>query len=209
MADGSSLALDPRRGEQLTLASYRREFRKDDMAAVGRDSWKFERQQHFEQPESPSWQAFHRGDWPEALRLLEERRGFWDRVAKEDMARGSVFHRVRVVEEPPAPYLQWELHSLRIQHECGMPVRIVQGREVAPFESEGPLPEIVVLGGQVLYEVRYSDSGALEGGVRYTDGSSVEAWECFTRELFEKGEDITSYMDRYAGRLPAPNTRPE
>jgi hypothetical protein len=87
-----------------------------------------------------------------------------------------------------------------------MPVRVVGGDRLGPLESAGPLPEVVVLGGQVLYEVLYTDEGLLHGGVRYTDPALIARWQRFIKQLFEEGEEVVSYVDRYVSHLPAPMT---
>lgn len=206
MGDRDLLALDRSQGERLELEEYRRDFQLRDEAVTGRDSWKFERQQHFQELSSPSWEAFRRGEWQESLRLTGEELGNWQRIVQEDRARETVFHRVRIVEEPLTPYLQWELHSLRVQGESGMPVRVVDGEGLRPFERVAPLPEVVVLGGRVLYEVLYTDEGFLNGGVRYTDAELIGRWEEFIQQLYAGGEEIASYVDRYVSHLPAPKT---
>lgn len=61
-------------GTRLSLEDYRADFRATDSMITGRDSWKLERRQHFRQPGSASWEAFARGQWAEALRLIEARR---------------------------------------------------------------------------------------------------------------------------------------
>ncbi|MBP0457712.1 DUF6879 family protein [Streptomyces montanisoli] len=204
MPDPGDLDLADVPGERLTTEAYRRDFRLRDGEVTGRNSWKLERRQQFEEGHSPSWDAFLRGDWQEALRLHGEKRDRWERIAREDRARGSVFHRVRVVEEPLTPYLQWELHALRVQGESGSPVRVVSAEKVRPLEAARPLPEVVTLGGRVLYEVRYTQAGLLDGAVRHTEPGLVARWERFVAGLYEDGEDIASYVDRRVASLPAP-----
>jgi hypothetical protein len=94
-------------------------------------------------------------EWEEALRLLEEKRDVLLASYRGDEIRGSFFHRVRVVEEPLTPYLQWELHSLRLRAECGERVRVVSADMVAASELTGLVPEVVILGGSALYQVVY------------------------------------------------------
>ncbi|MYS86840.1 DUF6879 family protein [Embleya scabrispora] len=204
MLDLDALVLEPACGERLALTDYRRDFRRHDDEIIGRPGWKFERRQCFEEQNSPSWEAFRRGDRRESLSLLGTRHGHWTKIAREDKERGSVFHRVRVVEEPLTPYVRWELHALRVQSECGMPIRVIGADRVRPLERSGPLPEIVSLGGRVLYEVLYTDEGLLDGAVRFVDPALVQAWESFIAGLYEIGEDAVAYFDRYVANLTDP-----
>jgi hypothetical protein len=196
--------LAPDQGERLTRAEYKADFRQRNAETEGHGSWKLERHQHFEEQDHPSRDAFRRGDWPEAVRLLEIRRDELRRAIAEDERRGAVFHRVRVVEEPLTPYVQWELLSLRVRAECGAPIRVVGAERVRAWESGGLLPEVVVLGGRVLYEVLYTAEGVTAGAARFTDPGLIGQWEEFIRALYAGGEDVTSYVDRYVAQLPPP-----
>lgn len=192
-------------GERLTREDYRRDFRRRRREAGGRSSWKFERRQHFEEQGDPSRDALRRGHWAEALMLLEEERGGLLRSAETQQRQGlGVFHRVRVVEEPLTPYMQWELHALRVQAECGKPVRVVPAQQVSGWEDAGLLPEMIVLGGRTLYEVQYTEAGVPDGAVRFTDDHCVERWAGFVRELYDSGEDVRSYVEREVAHLPPP-----
>lgn len=198
--------LDPANGAYVTQDRYGPEFRGYDEAIRNHFSWKLERQQTFDEGDDPSWLAFCSGDWQAALRLHDDSRAHTEAVASDDHARNAVFHRVRVVEEPLTPYLRWELYSLRIQHESGMPVRVVHTRDISALEETGPLPEVVVLGGHVVYRVVYTAAGEKNGAVRFNDAGLADRWEAFISALFEAGEDITSYYDRYVAHLPPPKT---
>ena len=205
MPDLRWLRLDPSRGVQLALASYTEEFGERESAVRDRASWKFERGQHFEEQGDPSREALSQGRWEEALRLLDEERSRWLAIAREDERHGAPFRRVRVVEEPLTPYMQWELHALRVQAQAGMGIRIVQAGRVRPWEQAGPLPEVVVLGGRLLYEILYTEAGVLAGARRFTDPGLAQRWERFIAHLYEDAEDVVSYVDRYVSRLPAPS----
>ncbi|MFG2697696.1 DUF6879 family protein [Kitasatospora sp. NPDC048407] len=197
-------ALNPENGCRLTREEYRRDFRERDAEIRGRDSWKLERRQYFEEQNSPSRDALRRGDWAGALRLLEERRGALEAIGREDEERGSFFHRVRVVERPLTGYLQWELHSLRMRAECGERVRIVPAEELA--EDSGPLPEIVVLGGRTLYQVLYTATGTPDGAIRWTGPEPVDEWQEFIQSLYRRGEDVASWFAREVAPLAPPRT---
>ncbi|MFI6691847.1 DUF6879 family protein [Streptomyces sp. NPDC050433] len=168
-------------------------------------SWKLERRQYFEEQNSPSRDALRRGDWQEALRLFAGRRDAAMANAREYRRRRYIFHRVRIVEYPVTPYVQWEMHSLVQDGELNSSrVRIVTADQVAEAEKKQQLPEIVVLGGHTLYNVIYSDTGVPMGSIRFTDPEHVNSWERYFRSLYEIGEDISSYFAREIAPLPAP-----
>ncbi|RKN39500.1 DUF6879 family protein [Streptomyces hoynatensis] len=193
------------RGERLELAEYRADFRRHRGELRGQDSWKLERRQHFVE-QSDSWRAFRRGHWQEALARLDEDRPALLAATRRDRERNTAFHRVRVVEQPLTPYLQWELHALRVQAECGKPIRVVGPAEAAPLEAARPLPELAVLGDRVLYEIVYTPEGALDGGVRFTDPELIEDWRALIQRLYAAGEDLLPFFARDVAHLPPPHT---
>jgi hypothetical protein len=196
--------LDRSRGMRLSLAAYRREFRERQWEISDQESWKLERRQHFAEPGFESWEAFHRGSWDEALRLIEAEREYLREFSAEAARRNIGLYRVRVVERPIDPYLQWELHLLRLREECGEMIRVVGPEAVRPVEARSLLPELVTLGSRTLYEVLYNADGALDGAIRYTDAAIVDRWTAFIRDLFEKGEELNTYFSREIAGLPPP-----
>lgn len=203
MPDRSALELPISQGERLPLDAYRSEFRQRRAELRDRLSWKFERQQEFEELDD-AWEVFCRGQWEDSLRLLGEEREAHLKAAQRDQERGTAFHRVRVVEEPLAPYMQWELHALRVQSEAGKKIRVVTPAALGVLETTGPLPEVVVVGGQVLYQVVYTEAGVLDGAIRFTDAELTKRWESFIKELYEAGEDLPAYFERRVAHLSPP-----
>jgi hypothetical protein len=110
---------------------------------------------------------------------------------------------VRIVEHPVTPYLQWEMHALRLRAGAGEQIRVVPAEAVGHLEAGQPLPELVVLGGQVLYEVQY-DETTLSGARRIDDPGVIAACRQELSELFDKGEDVLAYFDREIAPLPPP-----
>lgn len=197
-------ALVPEQGERLVREAYKREFRQRDAEISGQDSWKLERRQHFEEQGHASRDALRRGEWEEALRLLEEDRGALLAMAEKDALRESLFHRVRIVEEPLTPYMQWQIHALRVRADCGESVSVLNAEELKSAEAAGPLPELVVLGGRTLYQVRYTGAGVPDGAIRYTEPRLVENWESYLKKLHGTGEDVRAYFTRRVAHLPPP-----
>lgn len=205
--------LGPAPGERLSLDAYRADFRERDFAVDGYDSWKFERRQHFREPGDASWEAFRRGDWDEALRLIEAER---DNLL--DLSRTAERHRcrllrVRVVEQPLTAYLQWELHLLRLRAECGELIRVIGPDAVAAHEQpeqperQGPVPELITLGSDTVYEILYNAEGTADGAVRYLDRGTRSRVAAFVEGLYERGEDVESFFEREVAGLRAPTSR--
>lgn len=198
--------LDGATGERLELAAYREDFAERYEQAS--EFWKLEVGQVFTEPGSESWEAFCRGEWEEALRLLEERRPLIADLYRKDAARGMIYRRVRIVRLPPSGYLQWELHSLKIRDELGGKVRVLRSDEIAELEDQGPLPDINVVGTGTVYQIMYDGDGTANHAVRYTDKALVRHCRDFIAGLYERGEPIGEFFRREIAQLPRP-ARPE
>ncbi|MGM9333537.1 DUF6879 family protein [Streptomyces murinus] len=191
-------------GEPLGLDAYREDFRRRDFAVDGYDSWKLERRQHFREPGDASWEAFVRGDWREALRLIEAQRS-----GLSDLSRLAARHRcrllrVRVVETPLTPYLQWELHLLRVRAECGELIRVLGPEPLAAYEATAPVPELITLNDDTVYEIRYDAEGVLEGAVRHLDTGARDRVAAWIEKLYGLGEDVGTFFDREVAPLEPP-----
>src|ERR1700722_12736027 len=110
-------------GERLELREYYADFRRNFPHA--REFWKRESGQSFAEAGNASWEAFNRGDWAASLRLIEDLRGDLKEYFREVEAAGTSTYRVRIVSLPLTPYMQWELHVLRLRDEAGEPMRIL------------------------------------------------------------------------------------
>ncbi|WP_380280701.1 DUF6879 family protein [Kitasatospora purpeofusca] len=188
-------------GDRLPLDEYRADFRRRDFAVDGYDSWKLERRQDFQEPEDPSWRACTEGDWARSLRLIDARRDELLQLARTAAEHDTRMLRVRVVEYPVTPYLVWELHLLRLRAECGELIRVVGPGPVAPYEQDGPLPELITLGPDTVYDIAYDAAGILDGATRYTGGPVRERVADFIAGLYGQGEDIADFMAREAEGL--------
>src|ERR1700728_2724665 len=108
--------LDGAVGEQMELLAYYADF--EDNFWRSREFRKLERGQVFAEPGDASWEAFDAGDWGEAMHLAEARRADLRRYHEENAAAGIRTRRIRIVSLPVTPYLQWELHLLRLRDEA-------------------------------------------------------------------------------------------
>jgi hypothetical protein len=196
--------LDGSPGELLSAEAYAEDFTVDFWRTGAAGFWKLERRQTFQEPASASWQAFIRGDWDEAVRLHHARRAELDSYYRRISESGFSTRRVRVVEKPVSAYLRWEFELLRLRADYGGATRVVWSGEVEPFEAAGLLPEIVVLGDEVMYQVLYDEDGRHEGGIRFTDTDLILRCRQVIEELYSAGEDIRDFFDRELAALGPP-----
>lgn len=166
------------------------------------DMWKLERGQSFQEPDEPAWQALVRGDWAQAIELPQRYRPEFAAMGERVAAMGVETLRARVVEYPISPYLQWELHFLRVRAEMFEQIRVVTTDQMVDVEVDGPVPEIVTVGTHVAYEVDYDATGLPVGALKFTDPPEVRRRIELARSLYERGEDLESFFQREIAPLP-------
>ncbi|MFI7353662.1 DUF6879 family protein [Streptomyces avidinii] len=191
--------------ERLDLDAYLADFDRHfwNSGAVG--FWKLERRQTFREPGVESWEAFQRGAWREALSLIADQESHFERYFGRIAQSGFALHRVRVVEEPLTPYLQWELHLLRLKERHGERTRVLRPESVLGVEEkEGMLPEIVVLGNAVMYEIVYDDDGTISGGIKFSESDVISKCRDFIQGLHAGGERLHTFFDRRVVHLRPP-----
>ncbi|WP_416983987.1 DUF6879 family protein [Streptomyces sp. T028] len=191
-------------GTRLDQGAYIDDFGRRFWRTGGSGFWKLERMQGYDEGDFASWRALVRGDWEESLRLIEELRPEFEEYYGKIAASGFALHRVRIVERPLVPYIQWELNLLRLKREYGERVSVVDAVEVAPYEDRGPLPELCVLGSEAVYVLDYTSSGVPDGAVRHTDPAVVRQARELVQRLHSDGKDLESYFRREVAGLAAP-----
>lgn len=194
-------------GVRLSQLQYQEDFEANLWQVDGADSWKLERMQSYTEAGFPSWEAFMSGDWNSALQLYEMDRSGIAAFHEEFRRHHSSLYRIRVVEEPLTPYVQWEMHCLRLRAECGERIRVVSSSAVSSHEAAGALPELISLCGRVLYHTIYGDREQPDGALRYTGPELVAWYEAFAGGLYEVGEDVDLYFRRAVEGLPPPGAQ--
>lgn len=167
---------------------------------------KLERRQTFREPGVPSWEAFAAGDWDRALELNELERDAVRAKVSEDYRLGVTSRRLRVVEHPVTPYLQWEMQYFRLLAESGEDLRVVDASQVRHLETDRLLPEIVILGDRVLFEVLYDAEGTAYGARRIDDPEVLAEAGKEVAELYAAGEPLLDYFAREIAPLPPPTS---
>lgn len=190
-------------GDRLDHANYHAHLN-HEMGNLRGVFWKLERSQVFREPRDPSWRAFMAGDWQGALELLEKDRAATHVEALKNAVQGLEIRRVRVVELPIAPYVQWELHALKLLADEGFGLAVLTADQVASLETRAQLPEVVVVGDEVLYEVQYEPDWTPCGARRITAPEVIRAAASEVKVLYERGEPFLDFFDREITPLSAP-----
>ncbi|MEU8803810.1 DUF6879 family protein [Spirillospora sp. NPDC048819] len=191
------------RGDLLDHSAYHSDFARQVEGLSG-VILKLERSQVFRELDDPSWQAFASGDWKSALELLEEDREAVRTEARNNKRQGLKIRRVRVVERPMTPYVQWELYALRMLAEEGFELSVLPADELSALETRGQLPEVVIIDRRVLYEVRYLPDWTPCGAKRINTPYVIHSAAADIIRLFAKGEPLLDFFEREVAPLPAP-----
>ncbi|MFJ7768265.1 DUF6879 family protein [Streptomyces sp. NPDC097107] len=165
---------------------------------------KLERGQHFKERGFPSWEAFADGDWERALSLAVERREDYAEEIRRASQLGIAHRRLRVVEFPVTPYVQWELFVLRVRVGLGDDIKILDARDISHIERHRPVPEVVIVGDAAMYEVVYDEDGNAAGAKRYTDRSLIRETNAGFDALYERGEGFHDFFNREIADLAPP-----
>lgn len=190
--------------ERLDRPRYHEDFYRVFKSGI-RYQNKLERGQHFKERGFASWESFAAGRWDEALSLIEEKREVYARQFEEADGLGVVQRRLRVVEFPVTPYVQWELHVLRLRVELGDGIRVIDARTIADIEQDHHVPEVVILGDVVMYEVQYDEDGNAAGANRFTDPALIAETSAGFDVLYERGEEFLAFFDREIAPLGPPS----
>ncbi|MFJ6082252.1 DUF6879 family protein [Streptomyces sp. NPDC092369] len=165
---------------------------------------KLERGQHFKERGFPSWEAFAEGDWQGALSLADERREEYAQELRQASRLGVTHRRLRVVEFPITPYVQWELFVLRVRVDVGDQIKILDAHDISNIERTRPVPEVVILGDAAMYEVVYDEDGNADGANRYADRSLIREMNAGFNALYDRGEGFYDFFDREILTLAPP-----
>lgn len=189
--------------QRMDRPTYHADFRRVYESGI-RHLNKLERGQTFQERGFASWEAFAAGDWDRALSLVQEKRDSYARQFRDAARLGILERRLRVVEFPVTPYVQWELFVLRLRVELGDNIRVLDARAITDVEKNRPVPEVVILGDVALYEVLYDDEGNAAGANRFTDRALIRETSADFDTLYERGTDFHDFFAREIAPLAPP-----
>jgi uncharacterized protein DUF6879 len=165
---------------------------------------KLERGQNFKERGFASWEAFAAGDWTSALSLADERRKDYAQEFRNAARLGIPHRRLRVVEFPITPYVQWEFFVLRVRVEMGDDIKVLDARKISDIEKDRAVPEVVILGDVAMYEVVYDDDGNAAGANRFTERALIRETSLGFDTLYERGEGFYDFFERKIAPLAPP-----
>jgi hypothetical protein len=163
----------PDTGELLDEEAFDKRF--DAAWATARSRFfKCEARQTYAEPDDPSFQAFARGDFAEARRLVVERVREQQPMYADALARGLTLTRVRVAELPLTPYLsEYEIPSYRASQELGERIFVATTDRL----SEPELGDFLLFDSDTVFVHRHDADGKPDGAwlVAATDAAPYVA----------------------------------
>ncbi|WP_017623965.1 DUF6879 family protein [Nocardiopsis chromatogenes] len=173
------------------------------------DVWKLERSQRFDESGDEAWEAYLAGDMSRAIAIFEgERERLREQVARY-AGLGLRMRRLRVAERPPSGYLRWEMHSHRVFVECGYEIAVLDAERIGSLERRRPLPETMVYGGRVVYQVLYDRWWAPAGAKRIDDPGLARRVADAVAALYARAEPFMDFYRREIAPGPGMGPQPE
>ncbi len=109
-----------------------------------------------------------------------------------------------MVEHPVTPYLQWEMQYFRLLAEAGEDLRVIDASDARYLEVDRQLPEVVILGEQVMFEVLYDADGTAYGARRISDPKVIAESAQEVAGLYADAKPLLDYYRRVIAPLPPP-----
>lgn len=112
--------------------------------------------------------------------------------------------RLRVIEKPLTPYVQWDPPALRILTEEDFEIRALRSKHLASLEDRGQPLEVVATRDTAFYHVQYRPDWTPCGARRITDPRVISAATTDIAGLFDRGEPLIEFVDREVVALGEP-----
>lgn len=178
--------------ERIGLEEFFREFQSEWDKLKFR-FFKLERQQAYQEPDDPSYQAFARGDLSEAIRLVRERIREQKPLYEVARQKGIDIIRVRVVERPLSDYLQYEFEAYKVSQEYGEQVRLVMASALANDAALARASDFLLFDHAPALIHDYDPNGLLCDGWIVRSISACHAYEQIANRLMSISVPFTDY----------------
>lgn len=164
--------------------------------------WKVERRQEYQEPGVSSLEAYIRGDKAEAVKLLRDAyyEDKWTSYALHRARENIPMVRIRVVERPLTPYLEWEFLTYQISSQYGERILIA---DVTDQPGSSPLRggrDFVMFDRKIVLAHNYEPAGLLDGAWVIDEERQCAQYGRYFTTMLQHSIPLASFIARH--RLP-------
>lgn len=149
---------------------------------------KVERLQEYDEPDSPGYHAFKRGDYREAGKLVQAMVKAQTEFYSRAREHGIAMIRIRICDLPLSPYLvHYEIPAYLADIECGEQVRFVDAKEIEGLLTETGLSDYVLFDDRRVTALVYDTGTAtLQDALLAEHPEVVQQYVDVTEELIRR-----------------------
>jgi hypothetical protein len=183
----------PTSGELLDEDAFDKQF--DDAWSAARTRFfKCETLQAYMEPDDPSFQAFERGDFPEARHLVAERIRAQRMMYDEALGRGLTLARVRVAALPLTPYLsEYEIPSYEVSQGLGETIRIATKDQLGEMQ----VGDFLLFDNDVVFVHCHNSQGVPDGAWRVSGFDATKPYVALAEHLLSNSQPLDHFLASY------------
>jgi hypothetical protein len=154
---------------------------------------KVERKQSYNQGGDSSYEAFVRGDYETAQKLLKDELLQQREMYSDAQTRGLELVRIRQFEEPLSDYLRYyEIPSYFVSEELGETIWFAR-----PDPAKDELPDCIIFDSEVLFVNTYDSLDRLAGAVEIRDKEQINVASIEAAKLLASAERLSSFVSSH------------
>lgn len=189
----------------LSSSEFRERFLKEWHRSIAR-FLKVERRQEYAEPNDPSYQAFARGNFAEAHRLVAERIREQESFYRPARAKGVDLVRVRIVDDPLSSYLRdYELPSYVVSAQLGERIVVTRAGEVKQVLDRFRVPDFLLFDARCVLVNNYNEAGAPDGALLVDEPALVDEYRSVAERLVASAVELETFLADEGITVPPPN----
>lgn len=147
------------------------------MGRTTQSVFKLETMQTYQEPGNPSFEAFQRGDFDEAVRLCWTVRQQQERDHSVMMCQKAIsWTRIHLVEKPLTDYLKWELETYNVSVKYGERILIADITDQQQGSYFRKLTDFIIFDDRAVMAHNYDRDGLIQGGWIVDQPSQVQKY---------------------------------
>jgi hypothetical protein len=196
----------PRSGDYVSLDQFFSAYNAFSRQ-VRRRIFKLERLQNYLEPDNESWREFRAGNIQRSLELIPQIRAKEADSDVEFFRRGLQFLRVRTVELPLSPYIEWEFEFHAISAQYGETILVSNLTDV---DRKGVLwgaSDFLLFDSFAVLVHDYNSDGLLRGGWVCQEGSAISHYTDLANQFISISVPLAVFMVKHASRYNTASRR--